>query len=727
MIFKIFKQGDYCFLKNPITFIRTICCVTIFILLLVSQANALSTRGRILDEVSIANGEEYSEIKVAFNFPVQYVRHFPLSYGKELRIQLEPIAVSREDARRGLQESESLSPPANNLPGVTRIQYEGRDMITPTLTIVFDKPTSFEAKQGADFRSLIVLVPLEKKVEPAAAEDQKAGVKQPEKEATPPPTPGTLTAQRQENLLKEGIDTVIEENYPRAIQIYTKLQESTEPAIQEMAQFQLALARENNGHLAHAIAEYKNYLRDYPEGPSTEEAHNSLKALLRGRPSKGAGSGGGQWESEFFGSISQYYDFDESFADDDEDDEETINYSSLTTYYDATWRLLSDNYQIETLIIGSYEYDLLDEDENDSRLSSLYLDFEDRERTLTTRWGRQTANTGGVLGRFDGGRFSYLLTDKIRMNLVGGFPVDRSSDGLETARYFYGLNFDLGRFAEHWDFNVYFIDQIADGIADRRAIGGEVRYVASRGSFFTLLDYDILYNEMNIMLFTGNWLMPNDNTRLNFSADFRNSPILSTSNAMIGQMYPSLSEFKDSIGEKELQKLAADRTLSSNFVTLGASHSLTENLQVAGDISWSKLDGGPASAGVEEMDSSGNEFYYSAQLIGNNFIKEGDISTLGLRYADMKQRDIYSLTLNTRYPLNDKWRINPKLQVDYRSNKELSGDQLRFIPSLKVEYGIRSDWQFEVEAGMSYADKELNGIAEDPLGYFMTVGIRYNF
>ncbi len=93
----------------------------------------------------------------------------------------------------------------------------------------------------------------------------------------------------------------------------------------------------------------------------------------------------------------------------------------------------------------------------------------------------------------------------------------------------------------------------------------------------------------------------------------------------------------------------------------------------------------------------------------------------------MKQRDIYSLTLNTRYPLNDKWRINPKLQVDYRSNKELSGDQLRFIPSLKVEYGIRSDWQFEVEAGMSYADKELNGVAEDPLGYFMTVGIRYNF
>lgn len=695
-------------------------CAIILSVLLVSQASALSTRGRVLDGVSVISRDENSEIKVSFKFPVQYVRHFPEKQGKEVRIQLEPIALTREDAREGIQEGESLAPPVNNDAGVTRIQYEGRDMITPTLTIVFSRTTSFEVKQGGDFRSLIVLVPVERKAKTTDDMDKA--------ESTAPivAVPGTLTPQRQANLIKEGEEAVGQENYPRAIQIYTKLTESSDPDVKEFAQFQLALARENNGHLAHAIAEYKNYLRIYPEGPNAEAANDHLKALLRGKPLKETAPEASPWQNEIFGSISQYYDFDESFSDEDEDDEETVNISLLTTYFDATWRMFGENFQVESLIIGSYEYDLLDDDDNESRMSSLYMDVEDSARTITTRWGRQSANTGGILGRFDGGRFSYLLTEKLRLNLVGGFPVERSSDGLETDRYFYGFNFDLGQFADHWDFNVYFIDQIADGVADRRAIGVETRYVDSRGSFFTLLDYDIIYNEVNILLLSGNWFVTNS-TWLNFSADFRNSPVLSTSNALIGQNIQTLSALDETLGEDRLQQLAEDRTLDSSFVTLGASHTLTEDLQIAGDISWSKLDGGPASSGVEEVESTGNEFFYTAQLTGNNLIKDGDISTFGLRYGDMKLRDIYSLTLNTRYPINDMWRMNPKLQVDYRVNKRVSDDQWRFIPSLKVEYGTRSSWQFEVDAGIIYLDKELPGVVEDPFGYFMTMGLRYNF
>lgn len=711
---------------NKLVLVRAFCLVLIFLGLGLPQAKALSFRGRILDKVSVSKGKRYSTIKVEFNFPVRYVRHFPLDYGKEVRIQLAPIAVSRDDLA-GVLGRESLSPPSNNSAGVVQVEYEAVNLTKPTITVIFDKPTLYEAKQGEDFRSLTILVPLDQ----GAKLDETKALS--EKVSSPSPINDGLKLQGQESLLEEGREVMAQKNYPRAIQIYTKLQKSPDPDVQEQAQFQLALAREYNGHLAHAKAEYKNYLRAYPEGTNAQQAHDRLKALLTARPIGSPGSrdsaveGESIWQNNFFGSVSQYYDLNESFSDDDEEDDETVNFSILTTDVDATWRLYNDNYQIETLFIGSYAHDLLDERDDDTRISALYVDFEDSARTITSRWGRQSANSGGVLGRFDGGRFSYLLTDKVRLNLVAGFPVSRSSDGLETDKYFYGINFDLGRFADHWDFNVYFINQIADDIDDRRAIGGEVRYVGSHGSIFSLLDYDILYNKLNIALLSGNWLMPNNSTMLNFSADFRNSPVLTTSNALIGQTSPTLDALEDSVGESTLHQLAEDRTLSSSFVTLGISQPVTDKLQVAGDISWSKLDGGQASGGVDVIEPSGNSFYYSVQMIGSNLIKEGDISTIGLRYADTKWRDTYSLTLNTTFPVNDSWRINPKMQVDYRVNKELPGDQWRFTPSLRVEYRIRDRWRFEVEGGFSYANRELEGIAEDPREYFISMGIRFDF
>jgi hypothetical protein len=364
-----------------------------------------------------------------------------------------------------------------------------------------------------------------------------------------------------------------------------------------------------------------------------------------------------------------------------------------------TWSMRSDKYQMETVAVGSYEGDLTGEREKRTRTSALYFDFKDLDKTFATRWGRQSGNSGGVLGRFDGGKFSYLLTKKIRMNLVSGFPVNQSYDDLNTDKIFYGVNFDFGRFFDHWDFNTYVINQTADGIDDRRAVGTEVRYVDKQGSFFSLIDYDILFNELSIFLFAGNWLLPNDATRLNLSVDYRNNPILSTSNALIGQLSPSLEELKDSIGESALQKLAEDRTLRSSFVTLGASHTLSENLQFAGDVSWSKLDGAPASGGVEAMASTGDEFFYSTQVISNNFFRDGDNSTLGLRYADTKQRDTYSLILSSRQPIDDHWRLTPRLKIDYRDNKLQDGEQWRFRPGLRAEYFFNKQWRLDKGLG----------------------------
>ncbi len=711
--------------------IRTIseaCLVACLTLFCFSQAIALSAGDRILDEISFSGAENYTMLTVSFNFPVKYLRHFPINNGKEIHIQFEPIITSK-DNQVALNKREILLPTGNNPVGVTRVVYEGSEFIKPTIRVIFDKAVFFDAKQGADYRSLAVLIPTKVKTDVL-----KPSVVR--KKADVPANPGQLTVERQKELLHEGVQVIAEKNYSRAVQVYTKLLESNESKVLEMAQYQLALAQEKIGHMAHAKAEYKIYLRTYPEGNNATEARIHLKRLLSahpkrpGQPTDVSEKQESAWESDFFGSISVFYDRDESFYEDndaDKDEENSIvNFSTATTDIDATWLLQNDKYKFEVVAIGSFEGDLEDDD-HETRASALYIDFEDDEKTIETRLGRQSSSKGGVLGRFDGASLGYLLTEKFRMNLVAGYPVDISSDDPQSDKYFYGINFDLGRFWNHWDFNTYFINQVADDIDDRRAIGTEVRYIGSSGSFMSLIDYDLLFEQVNIFIFSGNYLLPKVNTQVYMSADFRRSPSLSSSNALIGQISPSLKALEASLGETELRNLAQDRSLDSSFVTFGISHPLSDTFQIAADVSWSELDDAPASGGVDMIDSTGDEFFYSLQLLTNGTLTTGDVTSYSLRYADTKQRDTYSLIFNSRYPISQKLRINSKLQIDYRENKSLPGEQWRLRPNLRIEYLLCKNLTFEIEGEYSWADEELEGVAEDREGYLVSAGFRWYF
>src|SRR5881227_2553095 len=55
-------------------------------------------------------------------------------------------------------------------------------------------------------------------------------------------------------------------DYPKAIALLTKLQRQAEFPDRAHAQELLGLARERSGQLAHAKAEYEEYLRGYPHG-----------------------------------------------------------------------------------------------------------------------------------------------------------------------------------------------------------------------------------------------------------------------------------------------------------------------------------------------------------------------------------------------------------------------------------------------------------------------------
>src|SRR5256884_6319447 len=84
-------------------------------------------------------------------------------------------------------------------------------------------------------------------------------------------------------------------DYPKAIALLTKLKRQAEFPDRAHAHDLLGLARERSGQLAHAKAEYEEYLRRYPHGEAAERVALRLRTLrnaaAKSRPGSGGGSG----------------------------------------------------------------------------------------------------------------------------------------------------------------------------------------------------------------------------------------------------------------------------------------------------------------------------------------------------------------------------------------------------------------------------------------------------
>ncbi len=98
-----------------------------------------------------------SVIEVGFTLPIRYVRHFPPDKGDELRIKLDPIAVSPVD-QPALGMRESLRPVPSGNASLIEVIFEGDMEGGPFLTLDFSRAVSFAVRQGTDFRSLVVAV-----------------------------------------------------------------------------------------------------------------------------------------------------------------------------------------------------------------------------------------------------------------------------------------------------------------------------------------------------------------------------------------------------------------------------------------------------------------------------------------------------------------------------------------------------------------------------------------
>ncbi|MFQ5561366.1 MAG: tetratricopeptide repeat protein, partial [Nitrospinota bacterium] len=369
--------------------------------------------------------------------------------------------------------------------------------------------------------------------------------------------------------------------YERSARMYKSLL-SSEKHKKQSLEF-LGLSYEKGGKLERAVSVYKEYLQLYPKEEGSSRVRQRLAGLQTAKvaPKKKLKKVKKRADRvDFYGSFSQSYDRDDDFVF---LQERIPNSSSLTSDINLNYRARKEVYDIRAIFTGGHEYDLL-EGENEVRLRRFYYDLKHKPKKMSMRLGRQKSSSGGVFSRFDGGNFGVGLNEVLKLNLVTGFPMDTTKlSTYETRKYFLGLNMDIGTFKDSWDFNVFGINQMVEGMIDRQGVGGEVRYFYDRKSIFGYVDYDVFFNELNVFLLSGN-LTFIGNITINFSLDYRKSPLLTTSNAIQGQNVDSPEDLKDSFTESEIHKLAQARTATNKSFLFGFSHPVTERLQIAGDV-----------------------------------------------------------------------------------------------------------------------------------------------
>jgi len=516
-----------------------------------------------------------------------------------------------------------------------------------------------------------------------------------------------------------------EKKYRLAAGLYTKVVRLRNTSQHQQAMEFLGLAREKNGQLIHARAEYRLYLKKYTKGEDALRVRQrllSLETLLLKPRKRLKKSRASRSDWQFFGNLMQFYRQD-VFSSNQSD----TSIETLSTNVNFLLRKRTESLNIKSqLNVDHLEYINNPSREGRGRVNILFVDIADKNNNSSIRLGRQSQSKGGVLGRMDGIWLGHRLSPSWKVNLVAGYPVQTSLSNLaQKNRPFYGISADIGTITKNWNFNIYTINQEIDSITDRNAIGGEVRYRKDKQNHFALVDYDIHYSELNTFFYVGNWRFGN-NAAIVLTLDHRNSPILTTLNATLGQSTSSIETLLLTYTEAELYQLAKDRTAKYNSAVISSSIPMSEKWSFNADVTLANLSSTTASGGVAAIEGTGNDFFYSAQFIGYNVFNSDETSRYQLRYDDTKTFTRARLTASTRFKLkNNKWRLRPQITFENRDNSN-GGNTNKIKTELKVDYKIKR--QFKLELDVSYEiGKTTFPVSINENNYYISAGYVWDF
>jgi tetratricopeptide (TPR) repeat protein len=538
-----------------------------------------------------------------------------------------------------------------------------------------------------------------------------------------------------EPLILEGRNALTGGDNAKAIRLFTQVLALPKNLYTQPAQELLGLARERNGQIDLAKVEYKLYLKLYPTGEGADRVRQRLLNLTGGeaKPPVALKAPAKEQKGQFqvFGTLSQNYFRGNSKVETTDTTPNPVPQATLSevdqdallTTLDITARYRGNRYDNRFVFSGTGTNDFLN-DENSSVVSSAYFDLRHKAtHEFAARLGRQPGNAYGISGRFDGALLDYNLLPKWRLNFVAGVPVDEIAP--DSDRYFYGVSTDLGPFGQSWTGNLYYIEDQVDGITDRRAIGAEMRYFSPKGSFFSLVDYDIYFDQLNIAFIQGNWQVAKA-TSINFLADYRKFPPLHLTNAMLGSTAQSINELLNGFTEEELQLLALGLTGTSKVISIGATGPINSKFQWDTNITNTELSGTDGGNGIPPTEGTGNITSYTAQVIGSNLLIKNDVTVTGISYITARDFDAASLSFVSRLPFKRRWRLEVSAKL-FRQDNVAGTTLTRFVPAIALDYRSKKNVTFELSFGREVTNVDNATSEEQTVRDFVSIGYRWDF
>ncbi|MFA5243392.1 MAG: hypothetical protein WC392_13560 [Sulfuricella sp.] len=767
--------------KYPDFFIRYFPAV--ILLLVCSVANA-----ELIDHIDVTPSESEAAVVIHFSQKILYLRHIPLHDGKNLRIFIRLVDTNLLES--DLRQEIVKSPRTDRVPDISVLYPE----LTNGMLVTFSQATQFSVRPGPDGQSIIIKVPLLPAVKPRPAEmpppvkPVENAVKAPPATATPAPATVSKPVEEAAQAAREVPETQIlpppalssEEVETRAkayLNEARRAMAAKDPATAvnrlnrvlgmpgssqtEAAQALIGEVREMNGEILKARAEYELYLKLFPAGPNATRVRERVAALpkdaavARARPRQlPKEAGPAEWT--FNGSVSSYYYTGKSQIETlvppppgqltfNRETLSMVDQDSMITSVNLNARRRDAFTDTRIVVRGTDNHNYLSPSRSYTRLYSAYLDHTDRHLGYSLRLGRMNPNGMGVMDRFDGLQAGYNLNPQWRVNAVYGDAVEFNSPFKKT---FYGGSVDLLPQIGLPGFSVYAIDQTLDGLANRRAVGSEVRYFDGRATAYGMLDYDVLYKGINIFLLQGNYLSEGGDNYF-FVVDHRRAPSYSLTNALPASPGMSLQEMVALQGIDQVRSQASALTAMSDMLSIGVTHPLTENWQVGADYRMSSISStqpvvavlplaviGTCLGTIDPVNNtcvidtasqqgSGKNHVVTFQAVGTNLFFS---NAVGVGNLSLIQAPTYTgqvLSLGYTLPFWEKWRVDANLR--YYTQKDDSGDkQDRMSPSLKLAYQWRNSLYLEGEVGREVSNSSGPTRNDSSRRDYMYMGVRWD-
>jgi len=661
---------------------------------------AADASAQLIDTVEVTREGTNAVVRIRFGALIQYLRHVPLEEGRLVQVYFQITA--RDEASASLQEEQRRPPPNSILPGLIVSYPVQQPGLQRRLDIEFGAVVKFRLRPE-DGRTIVVLIPLseEQIAQSAPAKPQDSGVPPPEVTAMPQ----TDVERDASGLASQARVAMGRGDFEPAVGVLNRLLNLPPNPWTQEAQEMIGVARLQLGETAKAKAEFELYLKLYPDAPGAARVRQRL-ATLTALPEEPPTAALRREAPSYWGSVSQYYYGGQSRTQTtttiatpatgattiDTAKLSGTDQSQLITNVDLTTRYRTGNWDSRVVVRDSYNANFLRHDASQNRLTAAYGESRYLPWQLGGRVGRQSGISGGVLGLFDGAAASWGFLPNYRVNAVAGKPVDPA---FNTSKTFYGASADADNIANHFSGNVFAIRQVVSGLEDRLGMGGEFRYFDAERNVYSLIDYDPSFGALNIGMAQGTWQFPTQTT-LNFIADYRRTPTLQLTNALVTNPTSSVGALVQTLGLAGTRELAKAVTPISKTFLLGLTQQLSQKWQVGFDARVSSLSGTPAVQALPATPGTGNVYTYTLQAIGNGLTKYQDILVVSGSALRAGQFDAWLVGFDYRLVVLQDLTLEPLLKY-YRQNDVQGLHLTRTSPGLRASWRIRERFSLEAE------------------------------